>query len=91
MNLRLITLAAGTFAIGTDSFVVAGVLPAVARSFEVGIDTAGQLRIALDAGADHFQGDFLACMAPAGSVFDERPVPIAALLDTGGKVVSLRG
>lgn len=56
-----------------------------------GIDTAGQLRIALDAGADHFQGDFLACMAPAGSVFDERPVPIAALLDTGGKVVSLRG
>jgi len=43
MNLRLITLAAGTFAIGTDSFVVAGVLPAVARSFEVGIDTAGQL------------------------------------------------
>jgi len=56
-----------------------------------GIATAAQLRIALDAQADHFQGDFLAAAKPAGSVLDETPLPISALLDAGDKAMSLRG
>lgn len=43
MNSRLLTLAIGMFAIGTDSFVVAGMLPEVAGSLGVGVGTAGQL------------------------------------------------
>jgi DHA1 family inner membrane transport protein len=42
MNYRLIVLALGTFAIGTDAYVVAGILPAVARSFDVSVAAAGQ-------------------------------------------------
>ncbi len=34
---RLSVLALGTFAIGTDSFVVAGILPQVATSLEVSV------------------------------------------------------
>ncbi|MGF6767898.1 DHA1 family inner membrane transport protein [Paraburkholderia sp. GAS199] len=43
MDRRLLILALGMFAIGTDSFVVAGVLPEISRSFEVSIGAAGQL------------------------------------------------
>lgn len=43
MDRRLVTLALGMFALGTDSFVVAGVLPEIARSFHVSIGAAGQL------------------------------------------------
>lgn len=43
MDIRLLVLALGTFSIGTDSFVVAGILPDVARSFDVEVATAGQL------------------------------------------------
>jgi len=43
MDRRLLVLALGMFALGTDSFVVAGVLPQIARSFDVPIGTAGQL------------------------------------------------
>jgi len=43
MNLRLLTLALGTFAIGTDSFVMAGILREIAQDFGVGIDAAGQM------------------------------------------------
>ncbi|WP_131742487.1 MFS transporter [Actinomadura roseirufa] len=39
----LIVLALGTFAIGTDSFVVAGILPEIADSLEVSRSAAGQL------------------------------------------------
>jgi predicted MFS family arabinose efflux permease len=39
-------LAVGAFAIGTDTFVVAGVLPEVARSLSVGIDEAGWISTA---------------------------------------------
>ena len=35
-------LALGTFAIGTDNYVVAGILPHVARSFDVSVAAAGQ-------------------------------------------------
>jgi len=41
-NLHLLVLAFSTFAIGTDAYVVAGVLPAIARSFEVTVAAAGQ-------------------------------------------------
>jgi predicted MFS family arabinose efflux permease len=39
----LIVLAAGMFAIGTDSFVVAGILPQVSKSLGVSIGVAGQM------------------------------------------------
>jgi DHA1 family inner membrane transport protein len=42
MNYRLIVLALANFAIGTDAYVVAGILPAVARSFDVSVAAAGQ-------------------------------------------------
>ncbi|TDD67677.1 MFS transporter [Actinomadura rubrisoli] len=40
---RTLVLAAGTFAVGTDAFVVAGVLPEIARDLHVSIAAAGQL------------------------------------------------
>jgi predicted MFS family arabinose efflux permease len=43
MDGRLLVLALGMFALGTDSFVVAGVLPEIAHSFDVGIGAAGQM------------------------------------------------
>jgi predicted MFS family arabinose efflux permease len=41
MDHRLLILALGMFALGTDSFVVAGVLPEISQSFRIG--AAGQL------------------------------------------------
>jgi len=43
MDRRLLTLALGMFALGTDSFVVAGVLPEISTSFRVSIGVAAQL------------------------------------------------
>ncbi|WP_040786855.1 MFS transporter [Massilia niastensis] len=43
MDRRLLVLAAGMFAIGTDSFVIAGILPEVAQSLDVSIALAGQM------------------------------------------------
>ncbi|WP_042885733.1 MFS transporter [Cupriavidus necator] len=43
MDRRLIVLAGGMFAIGTDSFVVAGILPQVAGSLGVSVALAGQM------------------------------------------------
>jgi MFS transporter, DHA1 family, inner membrane transport protein len=43
MDRRLLILALGMFALGTDSFVVAGVLPEISQSFGVSIGAAGQL------------------------------------------------
>ena len=40
---RLVILACGMFAIGTDSFVIAGILPRIAQDFDVGVGIAGQL------------------------------------------------
>ena len=40
MDMRVIPLALGAFAIGTDSFVVAGILPEIAQSLNVSIATA---------------------------------------------------
>ena len=39
----LAPLALATFAVGTDAFVIAGLLPAIATSFDVSIPAAGQL------------------------------------------------
>lgn len=46
MDRRLLVLASGMFATGTDSFVVAGVLPQIAHSFDVSIGAAGQMTTA---------------------------------------------
>ena len=43
MDKRLLVLSAGMFSIGTDSFVVAGVLPQVSASFGVPVALAGQM------------------------------------------------
>ena len=43
MDKRLLVLALGMFALGTDTFVMAGVLPQVAHAFDVDIGIAGQL------------------------------------------------
>ncbi|AJK50612.1 MFS transporter [Burkholderia plantarii] len=43
MDRRLLVLALGMFALGTDSFVVAGILPQLSRAFGVGIGAAGQM------------------------------------------------
>jgi predicted MFS family arabinose efflux permease len=46
MDRRLLVLAVGMFALGTDSFVVAGVLPEISRTFSVSIGAAGQMTTA---------------------------------------------
>jgi predicted MFS family arabinose efflux permease len=46
MDRRLLVLAIGMFALGTDSFVVAGVLPEISRTFHVSIGAAGQMTTA---------------------------------------------
>ncbi|QAU50065.1 MFS transporter [Bradyrhizobium guangzhouense] len=43
MDRRLLVLAIGMFALGTDSYVVAGVLPEISRDFDVSIGAAGQM------------------------------------------------
>jgi predicted MFS family arabinose efflux permease len=43
MDRRLLALATGMFAVGTDSFVVAGILPQVAKSLNVSVSVAGQM------------------------------------------------
>ncbi len=42
LDFRIWLLALGTFAIGTDVFVISGILPAVAAHFGVSLDAAGQ-------------------------------------------------
>ena len=43
MDRRLLVLALGMFALGTDSYVVAGVLPEISRAFGVSVGAAGQM------------------------------------------------
>lgn len=43
MWFRILVLALGTFALGTDTFVVAGVLPDIAHQLNISVDVAGQL------------------------------------------------
>lgn len=46
MDKRLLVLALGMFALGTDSFVVAGVLPEISQTFGINVALAGQLTTA---------------------------------------------
>ena len=46
MDRRLLILALGMFALGTDSYVVAGVLPEISRTFQINIGAAGQMTTA---------------------------------------------
>lgn len=43
MDFRLAVLALGMFALGTDNFVVAGILPSVADSLDTSVSLAGQM------------------------------------------------
>ena len=43
MDRRLLILALGMFAMGTDNFVVAGILPGVAASLHTSVSVAGQM------------------------------------------------
>lgn len=43
MRLRLLLLALGTFAVGTDGMVMAGILPLIARDLNISISVAGQV------------------------------------------------
>src|SRR5690242_11279619 len=43
VRFRILILALGTFAIGTDGFVIAGILPQIARGLQVSVDTTGLL------------------------------------------------
>lgn len=43
MNPRVYVLALATFTVGTEGYVIAGVLPAVARSMHVSVSVCGQL------------------------------------------------
>jgi hypothetical protein len=40
---QVTVLASGTFAVGTDAFVIAGLLPDISRSLSVSVAAAGQL------------------------------------------------
>lgn len=46
MDKRLLILSLGMFAIGTDGFVMAGVLPQIAKTYDVSISVAGQVTTA---------------------------------------------
>jgi MFS transporter, DHA1 family, inner membrane transport protein len=46
MDKRLLILALGMFAIGTDGFVMAGVLPQIAKTYDISISVAGQVTTA---------------------------------------------
>ncbi|SHE49612.1 Predicted arabinose efflux permease, MFS family [Seinonella peptonophila] len=43
MNYRILLLAIGTFAIGMEGFMIAGLLPAIAKDFNISLSIAGQL------------------------------------------------
>lgn len=46
LDRRLLILALGMFALGTDSFVFAGILPEIAQHFDVSVGTAAQMTTA---------------------------------------------
>lgn len=60
-----------------------------ARVLVEGIETAEQLKVALDTGAELLQGFLLAEPALAGTIFNTTPLNIEALLQPGKNVVAL--
>lgn len=51
MDRRLLVLALGMFALGTDSFVMAGILPQISHTFRVPIGASGQMTTVYAAGS----------------------------------------
>ncbi|BCG86406.1 MULTISPECIES: EAL domain-containing protein [unclassified Mesorhizobium] len=62
-----------------------------ARVLVEGIEQPAHLRVALDGGVDLLQGFLLARPALAGTIFDEKPIAIDALLGKENNVVPLFG
>ena len=50
MNVRILLLALGMFVMGTETFMIAGLLPAIAEDFRVSVSVAGQLVTAFSLG-----------------------------------------
>ncbi len=71
--------------------VVAGFQRGDAKVLVGGIEEPSHLGHALSAGADFFQGSFLASAAPVGTVFDETPLVIDEKLKLDPKVAPLFG
>src|SRR5690349_8445092 len=43
LNPRILFLAIATFAVGTDAYVIAGILPEIAHDLHIQVDQAGQM------------------------------------------------
>lgn len=82
-------IAAAPSAIGLLNALVAGLQQRGAEVLIEGIQTPGELKVALDAGADLLQGYLLARPALAGTMFDTEPLDPGALLSEPDNVVRL--
>ena len=87
MDRRLLTLSLGMFALGTDSFVFAGILPEIARSFDVSIGAAGQL-ISVYAISYALLGPTIAALAAKklGPTFDAFDPDLRRFRSHGGQI-----
>lgn len=83
MDIRLIWLAVGTFAIGVESFAISSLLPQIADSTGVSLTQAGYLVIAF-ALANAFGSPVLAALT--GTADRRRTLTITALLFSLGAV-----
>lgn len=83
MDIRLIWLAVGTFAIGVESFAISSLLPQIADSTGVTLTQAGYLVIAF-ALANAFGSPVLAALT--GTVDRRRTLTVSALVFSAGAV-----
>ena len=83
MDIRLLWLAVGTFAIGVESFAISSLLPQIAESTGVSLTMAGYLVIAF-ALANAFGSPVLAALT--GTVDRRRTLTVSALLFSAGAV-----
>jgi EAL domain-containing protein (putative c-di-GMP-specific phosphodiesterase class I) len=82
-----------------DSAETARLFPAVITAFRglgakllvQGIETSAELEAALESRADYLQGMLLASPALVGTILDDRPRPIRALIQHDRKIVPLGG
>ena len=81
MDIRLIWLAVGTFAIGVESFAISSLLPQISESTGVTLTQAGYLVLAF-ALANAFGAPVLAALT--GSVDRRRTLTVAALVFSAG-------
>lgn len=82
-------IAGASPAVGLLEALVAGLQRTGTEVLIEGIQTAGELRVALDSGADLLQGYHLARPALAGTIFDPEPRQLAELLGGPSNVVRL--